>query len=358
MQVLVVLYIFGFGVLSLPRVMAQQTGRHGWISVLAATLAAVASVYIISVLAQKSGKRRFPEFANAILGKPLGKLLCAAFAIRLLVTAALRLRVFGESVNEYMLPTTPVWLVLAIMLLVCVYAAVKKFETQARLAEILIFFMVIPIFYVFIVSLRGANFTNLLPLWDINAESIVRGGYNAFFSFQGIELLLIIVPFVAMNNGVTPRRAVGAVLLVGVLMTLVVVATTSVFGVHSVASQVWPIFQMMDAVEVPGQFFARQGALVMTFWIVSAFAAISAEIFFSSLLLKDVLNLGKRRYYVLCSAVLVFAAALLPNSLTSVFGHSHRLNLYTGAAFMFFIPFFMLIIYKIRRRKIDDDSLT
>ena len=355
MQVLLVLYIFGFGVLSLPRVMAQQAGRHGWISVLFATALAMIAVYIISVLAQKSGKKRFPEFANAILGKPLGKLLCAVFAIRLLATAAMRLRVFGESVNEYMLQTTPTWLVLGAMLLVCIYAAIKKFETQARLAEILIVFMVIPVFYVFLVSLRGANFTNLLPFWSITPERIVRGGFSAFFSFKGIELLLIAIPFLNKKEG-AGKAAVSAIFVVGVLMALVVIATTAVFGYSSVARQTWPIFQMMDAVEMPGQFFARQGALVMSFWIISAFAIISAEIFFASLLLKGVINFGKRRYYVIFSAVLVFAASLIPSNLANTFSHAQTLDKYTGAAFMFFIPFIMLIIYGLRRRRIDNDE--
>jgi spore germination protein len=354
MQTLIILYIFGFGILSLPRAAAQSAAQNGWMGVVLATVAAMAAVCVIVTLALRSGKRRFPEFANHLLGKPLGKLVCLLFSLRLISLAGVRLHTFNESVREYMLPQTPAWIILAAMLITCVYAAVKKFEIQARLAEILIFFMLIPLIYVFLVALRGADYSNLLPISGVVPADVIRGSSHAIYSFTGIELLLLIIPFINKRRGIG-MSAVSTIAVLGLLMALTVIITTAVFGADSVARKVWPVFQMMDAAEIPGRFFERQGAFVMCFWIISAFAAISAEIFFASLLLKDVVNIGKRRWYVLAITLLIFALALFNAHLPAVISNTRRLDLVAGTAFMFVIPFIMLIISNFRKGPADDD---
>jgi spore germination protein len=352
MQIILILYIFGFGVLALPRTVTVRAGQNGWMSVAVAAAAVMVLVYFIAELARKSGGKCFAEFVDIIVGKPLGKLICILFASRLIILGGLRLRVFGESVREYMLPFTHSWIVLCAMLLLCVYAAVKKFEIQARLAEILVFFMIIPLAYVFFVSLKGSDFSNLLPVWEAVPNRVIRGAYDAVFSFSGIELLLLIIPFVSRDAKIR-MKSVSTVAVLGLLMIFVVISTISVFGAVSVSQKTWPVFQMMDSAEIPGRFFARQGAFIMCFWIISAFAAISAEIFFSSVLVKDVINLGKRRYYVILSAAAVLLVALVPQNLTAFQTILKAIERYSGIAFMFIIPFILLIIVNLRRKRFD-----
>ena len=355
MQILFVLYIFGFGIVTLPRTLALSAGNHAWVSILLATAAACVIAAVIAFTAHKSGKRRFPEFANAVLGLPLGKVVCFLFAARLLLLAATRLNVFGGTMTEFMLPYTPQWLILLVFVLICIYAAVKKFETQARLAEVLIFFMAIPIVYVIAMSLRSADFGNLLPLHNINTHNVTRSSFDAFFAFSGIELLFIAIPYVCLKNGANiTKRSVLITAVIGAAIAIGFASVIVVFGETTTANNNWQFLRMMDAVRFPGQFFTRQGALIMCFWIVSAFAAISAEIFFASLLLKDVVNLGKRRWYVLAAAAVVFALVIAQTKSNIFSNHLQQINTYAAVAFMLVLPFVMLLIYPFRRRKINE----
>jgi len=356
MQLLMVMYIFGFAVVTLPQNLAAANGKHGWVSLLLTSFLACLSVIAISFVAQKSGKHRFPEFMNSIVGKPLGKLICLLFTARLLLLAATRLNVFGITMNEFMLPYTPKWLVLLIFILTCIYAAMKKFETQARLAEILIVFMAIPVIYIILMSLRSAELTNFLPLYNIEIEPTVNAAFSSFSAFSGIELLFLIIPYVCLKKGTNiTRRAFFTTLTIGLLVTISFASVIAVFGETTTVINSFQFLRMMDAAQIPGLFFTRQGALIMCFWIISAFAAISAEIFFASLLLKQVINLGKRRWYIFFCAAVAFGLVLAQNHNT-VNSALQLINGYAGFTFMLALPLVLFLLYPLWREKANENS--
>lgn len=89
----------------------------------------------------------------------------------------------------------------------------------------------------------------------------------------------------------------------------------------------------------------------MTFWIISAYATINAALFFSSLLLKDVVKRGKHSYYILGLVPIIAILAHLPENLVSVYEYFNLANSTFGLATMVAIPLLLFIIAKIRRFK-------
>lgn len=347
LQILIVLDIFGTGVMVLPRVVAEHSGQDGWLAVVTATALIAVSAFFITTLAGMFPDKTFFEYSSAILSKPLGALISLLFVIKIIVGCGLQLRFFGEVVRLSMLTSTPFWVVCGIMLLISAYAASKGYEVRARIGEILIFIVLLPLAYVFLTVSGDIDFTNLMPCFVAKPEDLAISSYAAAFAFGGIELCLLVFPYI--NRPKQARKGVMQVVaVIGALMTVVTCVTIARFGPFEIKNQLWPVLKMMDASGAAGSFMERQEALIMSFWIVSIFAVVNAGLFFSSLLLKDVVKKGKHFSYILAVIPLVFGIAVYPENLVKAYEYNNFINITLGVLYMFILPPVMLVIAKLR----------
>ena len=288
-QALIILEIFGFGIISLPRQVYQIASKDGWISVV---LGCVFVLFIAFILLKLS-KHFKPNIIVAFI-----------LAIRLGYIGAFHLNIFGDIIKEFMLPNTPVFIVAAAMLFICAYASSKGLETRARLAEILLPIAFLPLIIIFSLSLRDVDFANLTPILSQPVENILQGSLKTIMAFSGIEVLILVYPYI--NK---PQKLVKSWLAAIVILCLSIIAITVLtiarFG-EGIVYYRFPIIMMMDTTSLQGSILERQGALIITFWIISAFANISSMLFFSSLVLRDALKKGTHSIYIIIMAVLIF----------------------------------------------------
>lgn len=347
LQILLTLDIFGTGVLVLPRVVAEFSGQDGWLAVIIATALVMLSAFFITTLGGLFPGKTFFEYSSDILSKPIGTAVTLLFVIRIIAGCGMQLRFFGEIVRLSMLTATPFAVVCGIMLLTGAYAASKGYEVRARIGEILIFIVLLPIIFVFVTASTDIDFTNLMPVFAAKPVDLAASGFWAAFSFSGIELCLLVFPYVNRPESVR-KGVVLAVAAIGVLMALITCVTIARFGPEEIQNQLWPVLKMMDTTAMPGSLMERQEALIMSFWIVSVFAVVSASLFFSSLMLRDVVKKGRRSIYVLLAAVIIFAVSFYPENLVRTFEINNFINTTLGVFYMFVLPPVMLITAKLR----------
>jgi len=346
-QALLFLAIFGFGITALPRRVAEFAGQDGWLGVLLATLVAILLVWIISSVTKMHQGLTFYEYVCKILTKPIGILVCLFLSARLILLAAFNLRIFAEITQNILLPTTPSFVIFAAILILAAYGASKGMEARARLAEILLLIAIIPLIAVFALSVREIDFTNLLPMFNAPLEDVGRSGYSALFAFNGLDMLLLISPFLARPKNLG-KSAKAVVATMGGFMLAITTITIARFGAANITHHTWPVLKMMDTASMPGAIIDRQGALIMTFWIISAYAIINAALFFSSLLLKNVAKAGKHTHYILICLPIIAIIAALPVSLEDVYAHFNAYNNIFGVGAMVVLPIILLIVGKIR----------
>ncbi len=348
LQLLLILDVFGTGVLALPRRAAQYADQDGWLVVIVAALIALAYTYVINSLARRFPGMSFFDYTSKLISRPLGILISLGFVIKIFVFAALELRLFCEIVNQTMLVNTPPWIILVSMLLVSAFAAAKGYETRARMGEVLIFVVLIPLIIIFCLALSDVDFSNLMPMFTTPPERIFEGGLNIALAFTGFEFCLLAYPYLARPK--TARKvAAHSVIFVGVLSLAIVLLTLAKFGPLDILVQNWPVLELMDLITIPGSFIERQDALMLSFWIVSVFAIINASLFFSSLLMKDVIKAGRHSFYILLAVPVIFILSLLPRNLAHVFQLMDAVYFIGGGLYLVVIPVLLLIIAKLRR---------
>ncbi len=340
LQVLLVLYVFGTGVITLPKVAAIFANQDGWIAVLVSTALAAVSAYLITAVVTKFCGDSFMNYCAKALTKPLGFLVGLLFLGKLVVSVSLELSLFSEIINETMLDKTPPFITSAALLIVCAYTAQKGYETRARIAEVLILILFIPFLLVFLMSLIKLDYTNLMPVLSTPPKKILLGGANLVVAFSGLELFLFAGPFIRKNRVDSFRgEAFKVVIFIGGLLTLITAVAIAKFGPLDIKWQKWPVLKMMDLIEFA--LIDRQTALIISFWIGSVFAIINASLFFSGLLLKDIIKKGSMKLYIwLLVPVILVLSVIIESAGPFYFIFDYF--------FMFVLPLAILFISTIR----------
>ncbi|MDR1533105.1 MAG: spore germination protein [Clostridiales bacterium] len=361
LQALVILYVFGAGVTVLPRRAAEAAGRDGWFVVILSAALAMLCVYVIASLAAIFPGEGFVDYSSKILSKPIGVLLGLGLFAKIIISSAMELRIFSEIVQQTMLAETPRTVVCALMLGAGVYAALCGYEVRGRIAEILLFITAPLTLVFFLLAAADADFSNLMPVMVFaDACELIRGSVTVGMSFTGIELCLLVFPYINASEGGQAAAIRPALVktagLIGAAMVMATVIATAKFGAADLREQQWPVLELMDAIEFPGSFIERQDAIVMVFWISSVFAVMNAGIFFSALLLKDIFKKEWRGVYIAVSGALILGLAMLPRSEAQVYEIQKYIFYTFGAAYMIIIPLLIIIAAKLRKSEADVGS--
>lgn len=364
LQILIILSAMGTGVIVLPRRAADflpEGAQDGWVLAIGLTVIAMLTGVLVSAAARAAQKAAefainenaqsaavsppsFIHSASILLTKPVAYTLGFIMWLKLIIAAGLELRIFLEISNEIMLPNTPVPVVGGVMLAACAYAAAKGFETRARVAEVLFALMILPFLFLFTVAIMDADFSNLQPVFVNDARSMIYGSVRLGFILTGLECLLLVSPYVPREKSLV-RAVAGALAVAGVIITGITVITIASFG-RGVASEPWPVLNMMDVINLPGSFIERQEALMFGFWIITAFALGNALLFFGGILVTDVFR-AKLRTGVILTALGVFGVSVIPLPREAIYAQMDYLYMTTGVFFLAVLPLALLIAAKI-----------
>ena len=349
-QILFLLEAFGTGFIVLPRIAARYAAQDGWLAALLFLILGILFVLMVTGTARHFGSEHFSSYTKRLLSAPIGTVVCLLLWAKILFSAGLELRLFGEIVRGILLIKTPNLAVYIVVLTVAAYAAILGIEARARLAEILIIVIAVPLLILGVVALFNINFSNLMPALVTSPENLVFGVLRLGFIFTGIEFMWLSFPY--LNKPKEGRRAaIHAMLFAGIIMVVITAFTLAKFGPLSVQALEWPVLKMMDMITALGSLAARQEAFVMSFWMLSVFAFAAASIFYAAVLGKDMAGQhGKHRTWCVVSAVIAGAVAMLPFSSAQVYWLLDRIFLTLGLGFWALLPIILTTIRIIRKR--------
>ncbi len=346
--ILLILDLFGTAALTLPRRAAEFASEDAWMVVIGGVVLALIYGFLITSVATLFPQDSFVEFSGKIVTKPIGMALSLLLMAKLMAGVALEVRVFGEILKQTLLPKTPIEVIIISMLLITAYLIRKGYECRARIAEILVVIVFLPLIFVFLLALFNADFTNLLPMFKTPAPKILEGAYYLGFTFGGLEVMLLATMFLVKPKR-APRVTTTAIIVVGFFNVAVTLITLATFGSMETNKQIWPTMQMMQSVNFPGLFIERQDVLMMSFWILSVFAIVNAGLFFISFIATRMLKSSEHYYLVLPFVPILYFISLIPDNIAQTYEWLDFMNRYFGIIFLFPVPLILLMIAKMRK---------
>lgn len=328
LNILLVTNIFGIGVIFLPRIAFNLGGFYSFVFVLIAGIIALIATLIIKSLTNMYEDKSFYEYSSIIVGKPLAFLLSIGFIIRILVHAIVTIKIFAQITRDIMLPETPLWVISLAIILVSVYAASKGYENISKIAEIFMPLIIIPILVIYIIAMFSIDYSIFFgEVFYLN--SVFESSILILYAFTGIELLLHTRPYTKIKVSKT-------ILALTFIIAFITLMTQLRFSSYILRLN-WPVIELMDST------LRRQGAIMMSFFIISVFSILNACIFFSSLIFRSIFKKGGHNFFVVLCGSLVFIATLINFNPFEVL---HLSFTTLGIAYMLIIPVMLLVLSK------------
>jgi spore germination protein (amino acid permease) len=339
----------GVGILSLPHDVALVAKQDGWMSTLIAGVISQVIVLIIWALCRRFPSLSLYQILPNLLGGVLGKFFTLSYALYFMVTGSLVLARYSDIIDKWILPRTPNWITMVLILVTCIYIVNAGITSIARF-----YVLVSPILILLIVlisySMKDANFLYLFPIGSNNFQDILKGSKEAAFSMLGFELFLFIHPFVQASGKDKLKAITTANIFVTLYYTFMVVASLVYFETTTdIVLTPEPLLYMIKAYSF--QIIERTDLFFLSLWLIIVATSIANWLFLSAMGLASLVSSNKNyASFLPLVAGIYLVLALLPDqekdfeNFNQFLGPSHYI-------FIVLIPLLLLFLSLVFSRK-------
>ncbi len=273
------------GMVVIPYVAVNLAGKWHFPAMLIGLLMGGVYMAVMYALSKSVTKDTLENLKNL---KGVGGAIGILYSIRFLIRIGIVLYFFGKTMQEYLLQSYNLWVIIIAFVLVCGYGAARDIEKRGRMLELLFPWMVVPIILVAVFAISNINLDELLEgLRGVNYENIrgeagfldvLKAGYVCFLVMSTSELLLFTMPYQKENSW---RNALKLGLWILISIFLAYIFIIGILGGHWVASDSQAALNVMEAAFIPGGFIERADYPVLIFWVIGVFAIVSGYIFYA-----------------------------------------------------------------------------
>lgn len=339
--VLITNIIIGTGVLGIARSVAEISQQDAWISVLINGIFISCVVAIIVFTVSKFPRYNFLQYTSYLLSKPIGYLITLCYAIYAILVTVIVIRYLSEMIYTWLLPNTPIYFIILIIVITIVYMTKNGVTTLARFNEV-ISFLLIPFALLVFVALPEASFVNLKPIGGSGLISIFKGVIPSFFAFAGYEALLVYYTFISNKQAPIMRYSITSIIIVTLFYMAIVMSQIALYGSDEILHVLYPSINYLTAVEFP--LIERTELFFTIFWIFTVLATIGIQYLVSAILLQSIFKTKKTNVFVYTLSPIIFLLPLYIKNTAVLVDYGKKignLNIFFGVL----LPLILFIMY-------------
>jgi spore germination protein (amino acid permease) len=254
----------GVGVQGFQRIIFQNAHQDAWISVIISGVSTNLLVFmIIKTLALYSSTDIY-GIHHDLFGLIIGKLLNVSYIFYLIMSFFVVLRNYIEVIQAWIFPELPLWFLSSSMLLLVIYginSGIRSIVGIAFFSVTLSLWLLIFIAY----PMKYANWKQMLPMFEADMISLLKGAYHMTFTVLGYEILYTIYPYVKEKKKVQKFAQLGVVFTTLIYTSLMVVSTVYFSG-EQLERTIWATLSLFKVVRLP--FIERFEYVAITYWML------------------------------------------------------------------------------------------
>ncbi len=351
----IILTMVGTGILTLPRALADEVGTDGWLVILFSGAISMLLLYAMGYIVKKLPGKNYLEILSATLTKPVAYVLVFLFIIYSIVLNSFLIRIFGEVIKMFLLFYTPIEVIMFTMLLTSIYLVRRGIETLGRLAEFMLPIVIILNVPLFLLTLQGTDFSNLLPVFQTPIKDLVMAIPTALFSFLGYEIMLVFGVFMNKPNK-APRSGIWTIGIVTVFYLFLNAMVLSRFGVQQTTHLIWPTLSLFKTIEFPGLFIENVEVVVMTMWVFIVFMSVAPFYLSNVILIANFAGVKNHNLFALPLLPLIYFISLFPDSMAATYYYLDIIARYGATLVVIIVPLLVLIALLIRLRRKEEGN--
>lgn len=345
---LLILQMFNMSMLILPRIAGKVAGHDGYMLPIVGFVLGSIYIWSITTLLNRFPGEGIDTIAPKVLTKWIGFLIVGLYIVKLIVGAGLEARMFAEMVSQVLLPKTPLPVIILILLFAVHYLIKSGLEASGRMAEVVAYFVFVPLVFILLLVLIKTDFKQLLPIFTARPKGFLAGSYYVSMTFMPLEFLLVIG---CLINKPSKLKSVCfyAIGMISIIEVILIALTFTGVGMVTSTKQLWPVLTLMQSIQLPGSFVENQEIFMMIWWIMSVYMYVSGSIYVAALTISKLAKFNRQNVTVMPLIPIVFFISMLPSSLVDSYTYLVTFSGQVGIIFLFIVPLVLLIVAKLRR---------
>ncbi|SFD64900.1 spore germination protein KB [Paenibacillus catalpae] len=288
--------------------------QDAWISILLATLIALATTFVAVKLSLLYPEKTFIHSSQLILGRWLGRLVLLPYFVMWFSVTGVILREFADFVYITLFSSTPQWSIILIMLSAVVYATYTGgLRSIARSGEIIGPVSALGSILILVFSVKDWDWLRLLPVYSNSGFlPIVKGGMTPASFLAESFMVVMLVAFMKKPQRVmiSTLSGVAAASIAILAMTMIVIM---VFGPELPAKFIYPLYSIVSYISVM-EFIQNVDVLIVLLWIISIFIKLSLYMFITSYGTAQLFHIKKWKRTIWWIAPIVFVISFVPRN--------------------------------------------
>ncbi|TYQ16483.1 UNVERIFIED_CONTAM: spore germination protein (amino acid permease) [Acetivibrio alkalicellulosi] len=323
--------MIGLRLLTLPRDLVSLAGNDAWISVLISGLVSLIIGYSYYWLGLKYRGLNLSQIAEAVFGKFIGKIILSIFVVYITLAIGLSIRAFSDSIQFFLLDTTPSFFIIISMIIACTYCLINGIKTISILMDILLPVILFSIILLVSFSTTNMDRANLLPVLHTGIMPVLGAYVESIHPFLGLGVMAYVMPHFSEFKDTKKWIFIG-ILIVTFIYIAIVMMCIMVFGSKETEHLIYPTIILSKSIQFEVQLFERAESFFISSWIPITFSTMLLFYYSSVLNLKALFNTNKHNFIVYLHIPVLLLIALYPKNIVNVYEYL-KIPTYLAAGF-------------------------
>ncbi|OIK07632.1 hypothetical protein BIV60_27075 [Bacillus sp. MUM 116] len=350
-QLFSLMFLFQLGTGIVTRI-GMQAKQDAWIAIAIGMFGALILFFFVYLqIFKRTPAIPFTGILVKVLSKYIGLPLGLVYICYFFFVASVNVRHLGDTMGTYILPDTPVPVIMFISLLLVSYSCYLGIEVLGRTAEILLAAMV---FFgltgnLTVIASGIIKLKNLQPVLEFGWLPVVKHALPllVFFPFGEIFLFLMFFPYLNKPE-LVKRTGLLSILLSGLGLSWTFLLNISVIGIGAQAVEI-PLLSAVEKINV-GHIIQRMDSIVVGTFAVGFFVKIFLYVYAVVIGLTDIFKFKRYQPLIFPVVLLIFiySNVLAKNKVAYQGFFYNKMPYLVGFPLLVGIPVVVLVIIWVR----------
>lgn len=327
--------------------------QDAWISVGISTFIGCGLIWMYSKLFEWYPDKNWISLLIHLFGRYFGNIVASVYILIFIYDAGRVLRDFGELMNNFILPRTPVAFTMFLFLLLIAYACFAGIERMARFAEITILVVILNLLIQFIIlaSSEVLDLSLLFPIgedWKHIGTTVFPLGVTVPFG-ETFAFTLFWTQLVQPNK--FRKMVLLSSILIGIILALLDILAVGTLGPEMFSRSFYPLLSTFQLISVTDT-INNLDPIVVTNFLVCGFFKILVFTYAALTGITTQWKIDKYRAAIIPVSILVWLLAfyMTKNMVSHLFVGPKWVTLVMWVPLFIIIPLFAVILAKVKKK--------
>ncbi|MEG0370977.1 MAG: endospore germination permease [Clostridium sp.] len=344
--------ILGVGLLHLPSALTDKVGNEAYLVIIVECIIALVVLFLICLAGSVYNNDGLVGTSKRIYGKTIGILLVLPLLIYLFIVNIIEIRIFSITIKMFLLEKTPENAIIIPIFLLIMLLIRGEFRHISRFGEFVIPFLLILVVVISMLTIPGADFSELLPVFQREPGEYLKAIQTGIFTIMGTVNLLVAIPY--FKNTSTKKAfktaAMGIIITISLYM-LITILCIAKLGTSETKWLIYPTISLIKSAYIPGGFIERLEGLLMSSWVVVVFITISISIYIMAILVSDIFKFKHTKLVVTIIIPIIYASYKVLGSIVEATNLAKITDITIGIYSMVVLPILIYVGHRVKSRR-------